>query len=245
MALETSLFRGNRAFPSTRWTLVLRARQGAAGRGDREKVAALGDLISAYWQPLYCFVRRKRAQVEDAKDLTQAFFATLLEKDFLKSADREKGRFRTFLLTAFDRFLANEYDKQQAAKRGGNAKMMSLDFDSAEARYTREAATDETPERRYLREWARAITFQALDALRNEFARKGKADLFDAIKPHLGGGEGYANLAPELGMSAGNLKVIIHRARKRYAELLRLVVRDTVRSDEDVEAELKELLNAM
>ncbi len=217
----------------------------AITRATQVRKDALGTLIESYWKPLYYFVRRKGHAVDESKDLVQSFFATFLEKDFLKSVDREKGRFRTFLLVALDHFLANEYDKQRAQKRGGGRKPLSLDFEDAENRYTREPAVEETPEKLYLRKWARALTDQAMKALGGEFAARGKGDLWNAIRPHLTGGEDYEALSKTLKMTVANIKVTVHRARKRYGSLLREAVRDTVQSDAEVDEELRELMNSL
>jgi RNA polymerase sigma-70 factor (ECF subfamily) len=245
MSQETSR-PGGAAFGRTRWTLVLRA------RGEQEPSAdlsarreALGELIAQYWKPLYFFVRRKGHNVEEAKDLTQAFFTTFLEKDYLKSVDREKGRFRRFLLVALEHFLANEYDKMKAQKRGGGQALLSLDFSTAESHYGLEPATQDTPERLYLRKWATELTARTMVELQAEFRNSGKGELFDAIKPHLAGGENYAALAAKLKITEGSLKVTVHRARQRYRELLRHAVRDTVQTDAEVDAELWELIRSL
>ncbi|MCW8128816.1 MAG: sigma-70 family RNA polymerase sigma factor [Planctomycetota bacterium] len=243
VGFETSAVGGKGAFPSTRWTVVLRAKGGGEGEGDRRE--ALGALIEAYWRPLYFYLRGTRLTVEDAKDLTQAFFAALLEKDFLKVVDREKGKFRTFLLVAIKHFVSNERDKARAQKRGGGRKHLPLDFDDAERNFSREPATLETPEKLFLRKWAQDLSALALALLEADFAERGKGKLFQALRPHLAGGKDYEALAEELGMSVANLKVTVHRARQRYAEVLRQAVRDTVRSDADVDDELRELLDAL
>lgn len=245
---ETSILSGTRSFGSTRWTIVLHAKGEnltAVTRATKVRHEALGQLIETYWRPLYYFVRRKGHGVDEAKDLVQSFFATFLEKDFLKSVDRAKGKFRTFLLVALDHFLLNEYDKQKALKRGGGRKALSLDFDDAETRYLRDPAKGEAPERLYLRKWARALVDETMKELRREYVARGKKKLIDAILPHLAGGENYEELAPQLDMTVTNLKVTVHRARKRYGELLRAAVRSTVESDDEVDAELKELMNSL
>jgi len=245
---ETSLARGTRAFGSTRWTLVLKAKGEnltAITKATQVRHDALGKLIELYWKPLYFFVRRKGHGVDESKDLVQSFFATFLEKDFLKSVDREKGRFRTFLLVALEHFLSNEYDKMRAQKRGGGKRILSLDFDDAETGYSRDPAVHETPEKLYLRKWARALTDLAMKMLTDEFAARGKADLFKAIRPHLAGGDDYESLAKELKMTVANLKVTVHRARKRYGAVLREAVRDTVQSDAEVDTELRELMASL
>ncbi|HYF50422.1 MAG TPA: sigma-70 family RNA polymerase sigma factor [Planctomycetota bacterium] len=235
------------AFGITRWTVVLRAKGEGVSQSKVEDVRreALSHLVETYWTPLYFFLRRKGHREEDAQDLTQSFFTAFIEKDFLKSVQREKGRFRTFLLVALEHFLANEYDKARAQKRGGGRKILSLDFDDAERRYAREPATDETPERLYLKKWARALTTEAMRMLEEDFKNNGKGELFKAIQPHLAGGEDYDELAKRLKMSVSNVKVTVHRARKKYRDLLRDAVRDTVRSEAEVEIELKEIISCL
>jgi RNA polymerase sigma factor (sigma-70 family) len=238
---------GKSSFGTTRWTVVLQAKgdDAMATKAALQRREALGKLIETYWKPLYFYLRRKGRSNTDAEDLTQSFFATFLEKDFLKSVDRERGRFRSFILVAMDHFLSNEYDKAKAQKRGGQRKILSLDFDDAERRYVAEPVSTETPERLYMRKWSRTLTDQAMAALEDEFRSKDKAALFTAIKPHLAGGEDYAELADSLGITVANLKVTVHRARNRYREVLREAVRDTVATDAEVDAELWELIRAL
>ena len=241
---------GKTSFGTTRWTVVLQAKGDDSTPSPNNKVAherreALGKLIEIYWKPLYFYLRRKGHANSDAEDLAQAFFTAFLEKDFLKSVDRERGRFRSFILVAMDHFLANEYDKARAQKRGGGHKILSLDFADAEKRYAAEPSTTETPERLYMRKWSRTLTDQAMVALEDEFKAKDKGALFTAIKPHLGGGEDYAKVSEELGLTVANLKVIVHRARARYREVLREYVRDTVATDSEVDAELWELIRSL
>jgi DNA-directed RNA polymerase specialized sigma24 family protein len=190
-------------------------------------------------------VRRNGFNSEEARDVVQGFFANFLEKDYLKAVKPEKGRFRSFLLVAVKHFLLNERDKLRAQKRGGGVKMLSLDFNEAEDRYGVEPASQETPETLFQRRWARELADSAMQMLEGEYRREGKREYFDAIKPHLGGGDDYATLSQKLGVSVSNLKVSIHRARKRYRELLRQVVRSTVEEDADVDDELSELLASL
>ncbi len=245
---ETSIAGKNRSFAPTRWTLILRAKGEnavTATGASRVRRDALNDLITIYWRPLYCYLRRQGHKVEDAKDLAQSFFTSFLEKDFLKAVNRGKGRFRTFLLVALQHFLSNDYDKGRALKRGGGRRIVSLDFDDAELNYAREPHTDETAERLYLRKWARALTSEAMLALEQDFARRNKAGIFKAIKPYLAGGDDYEKLAGSIQLTVSNAKVTVHRARKRYGELLRAAVRDTVQADSDVDAELRELMDSL
>jgi len=245
----TTAGRGRTSFPSTRWPLILQAQGRTKGSPDmvvsESRREAFETLISDYWRPLYYFVRRRTNNVEDAKDLTQSFFTTLLDKDYLKDVRRERGRFRTFLLVALDHFLANEWDKRRALKRGGGRQMLSLDFEDAERHFARDFHERETPEKLYVRKWAQTLVAQVLDALEEEYHAKGKADLFAEIKPHLQGGKDYVEVAARLRLSVANVKVLVHRARRRFGDLLRKRVRDTVRSEDEVEQELQELLSEL
>lgn len=243
MGGETTGLSGGGDFPSTRWTVILRA-QGRAGGGAEARAEALGALIEAYWRPLYFYLRGTRMKVEEAKDVTQAFFATLLEKDFLKVVAQEKGRFRHFLLAAIKHFAANERDKIRTLKRGGGRKIFSLDYEDAESRFTREPSHEVTPEKLYLRRWAQELSARALQELEDECPPK-KAKLFALLKPHLAGAKDVASLSEATGLSPSNVKVTLHRMRQRYAELLRAAVRDTVETEADVDDELRELLDAL
>lgn len=225
-------------FPTTLWTVVLHA-----SRDEPAQVrAALAQLCQAYWYPLYSFVRRRGYSPHDAEDLTQAFFAQLLEKRGLQRIDPELGRFRTFLLASLKGFLANDWDRAQARKRGGGQTIVSLDEKSAESRYQREPSQDMTPERHFERQWAITLLDQVLDALRDEYHAEGKGDLFDELKTVFIGQPGnYADMAARLRRSEGAIKVAVHRLRHRYRELTRARIAATV-GEEDVEDELRHLL---
>jgi len=214
-------------FVTTHWSLVL-----TACRGDSTCAsAALASLCQTYWYPLYAYVRRRGYAVEDAQDLTQEFFARLLEQQWLGQADRGRGRFRTFLLSAMSHFLANEWDKARAKKRGGTAQLVPLPLDSAETRYVKEPADPSTPEQAYERRWAVTLLDQVLERLEKEYAAEGKAELFKGLKECLIGdadNRPYAILAVKLGLSEGALKVAVHRLRKRYRQLLREEIANTV-----------------
>ena len=186
-------------------------------------------------------MRRTGHSAEDAQDLTQEFFVRLLEKQFLATADRHKGRFRTFLLTAVERFLANEQDRVQAQKRGGGQKIISLA--DIEARYCQKLADSLTPERIFERQWILSLLDQVLARLQAEMTADGKADLFNALKDHLTGSQlaGYATTAARLGMTEGAVKVAAHRLRQRYRELLREEIAQTVASPDEIEAEIRYL----
>jgi RNA polymerase sigma factor (sigma-70 family) len=225
-------------FPTTLWTVVLRA-----GRDDPVQVrAALAHLCQAYWYPLYSFVRRRGHSPHDAEDLTQAFFARLLEKRGLERVDPSLGRFRTFMLASLKNFLINDWNRAHARKRGGEQTIVSLDAEIAESRYQREPSHDMTPERHFERQWALTLLDQVLDALRDEYHAEGKGDLFDELKAVIAGQPGpYADMAARLRRSEGAIKVAVHRLRHRYRELLRARIAATV-GEGDVEDEVRHLL---
>ena len=229
-----------REFASTHWSLIVAAGQRASPESDR----ALAELCERYWLPLYAYVRRRVPHEEDARDLTQEFFARLLGKNVLAAADPDRGRFRAFLLTSCKHFLAHEWEKARAQKRGGGRRTLPLDFQSGDSRLSFEPADPWTPERHYHRQWAVTLLEQVLAKLRAEHAG---AVPFDRLKPFLTGSAemSYATAAAEWGMTEGALKVAVHRLRKRYRELLRQEVADTLAEGEDVEGEIRELFEAL
>jgi len=232
------------AFVTTRWSVVL----SAGGEESPEAARALEHLCRAYWFPLYAHVRRLGNQPADAEDLTQAFFAKLLEKDWLASANRERGRFRTFLLGAFKHFLANEWDKARAQKRGGRVQIIPLDAPAGETRLRHEPATSTTPDREFDRRWALAVLETVLSRLENEYRESGKSKLFDQLKVTIGGDRSeihYAELGRLLSMSEGSVRVAAHRLRQRYRELLRAEIAQTVATEQEVEDELRYLFAAL
>lgn len=232
---------GPRRFATTEWTLV----RAAAGGDSVVAAEALARLCSTYWYPVFAFVRRRGYPVEDAQDLTQSFFARVLEKDTLGTADRERGRFRTFLLVACEHFLLNERDRMLAVKRGAGRPPMPLDFAAAEARYQRAFSHDETPERLYHRQWCLELLSSVLDSLRAEYAAAGNEHLFDRLRGFLTTDDDsgtHADAAGDLNMTAGAVKVAVHRLRRRYRDALRARVADTVDSAEAVDQELRDLL---
>jgi RNA polymerase sigma-70 factor (ECF subfamily) len=233
-----------RRFATTHWSVVMAAGQ----RDSPESEAALATLCRLYWYPLYAYARRRLPDAEQAQDMTQEFFARLLEKDYLRQANRQRGKFRTFLLTAFQHFLAKEHDRANAQKRGGGCRVLSLDFDCGERRYHREPSHDTTPEAVYERGWALMLLEQGLARLREEFASQGKLQLFECLKGTLTVGQAsqpYAEFAGQLGMSAKALKVAVHRLRRRYGELVRAEIAQTVTTAEEIEDELRDLFAAV
>ena len=232
-----------KGFSTTLWTVVRHANS----TDSTEARAALAQLCQTYWYPLYSFVRRRGFAPHDAQDLTQAFFAHLLENDGIGRVDRTQGRFRSFLLASLKNFLANEWDKSQAQKRGGGQTFVSLEQEGAEERYQVEPSHDLTPERHFERQWALTLLDQVLSALRHEYHADGKADLFEELKAVLGGqASAYAEIAGRLRNTEGAIKVAVHRLRKRYRELMRIRIAETVSAGEDeIEDELRHLMAAL
>jgi RNA polymerase sigma factor (sigma-70 family) len=232
-------------FVPTRWTLVLAARRGSLSPTAAQ---ALSELCRIYWYPLYAYIRRRGHEAHEAEDLTQEFFLRLLAKNYLADVDRRKGKFRAFLLAAVKHFLANERDRLQAQKRGGREKIVPLDALRAEDRYRREPAHEATPERLFERQWALAVLEQVLTRLQAEFAAAGKQALFDRLKPLLTVEResiGYAQIAAELGMTEGAVKVAVHRLRRRYRQLLQDEIAQTVATPEEIGEEIRYLLSCL
>jgi len=231
-------------FVTTRWSVVL-----TAGRSDTTRAQeALSRLCETYWYPLYAFVRRRGHSPEDAQDLTQEFFARLLEHHWVGDADRAKGRFRTFLLTALSRFLANEWDRAQSQKRGGGVAALSLDATVAEERYQSEAAQTMAPDRLYDRQWAMTLLDRALNQLGQEHKQSGKAAEFGFLSRFLTAERGaipYATVATQLGLSETAARQAVHRLRKRFREVFRDEIAQTVAAPEAVEEEIRHLLAAL
>ena len=227
---------GRSQFPTTRWTLVV----AAAAPHRKEANSALVSLCENYWYPLYAYLRRRGYPADQAQDLTQEFFRRVLEGRYLDRADPEKGRFRSFLLTSLKFFAADEKDRERARKRGGG-KSVPLEFSSGEERYQREPVHNETPERIFERRWALSVLDRVVESLRDEFVQHGRAEHFERLKVFLLGQSDapYAELAREMNTSEGALKVAIHRLRKRYRELFRQEIADTVADPADVESELR------
>jgi RNA polymerase sigma-70 factor (ECF subfamily) len=231
-------------FVTTHWSVVL-----AAAQSDTTQArAALAKLCQTYWFPLYAYVRRRGHSPADAEDFTQAFFLSLLQSHSVARADQSRGRFRSFLLGAMNHFLADEWAKARAQKRGGGQKLLSLDLAAAEHRFDLEPANLNTPDQAFDREWAGALLDAVLTRLENEFRAENKAALFDALKQTLTGASGtqpYPAIAAQLGMNEGAVRVAVHRLRKRYRELLRAEIADTVGSPEEVKPELKHLFRVL
>jgi DNA-directed RNA polymerase specialized sigma24 family protein len=233
----------SRRFPTTSWSLIASAGRDASGSAE-----ALSTLCGAYWMPVYAFIRRKGYSREEAEDLSQAFFARVLEHGTLAEARRERGRFRSFLLVSVTHFLANEWDRSQAQKRGGNSITLSFDFESGEETYHHEPSHDLTPEALFARQWAMSLLDHVLGRQREECARRGQAAQFDLLKVFLTGDQDrglYHASAGQLGMSDAAVRTAVHRLRQRYAELLREEIAATVIDPAQVEEEIRFLLAAL
>jgi RNA polymerase sigma factor (sigma-70 family) len=214
----------------------------AASGGDAEE--ALANLCRTYWYPLYAYARRRGNSAEDAQDLTQEFFARLLARNWINDADPAKGRFRSFLLSAMKHFLADEWDRALAQKRGCGVSTVPLQLDTAETRYGQEPADNTTPERIFERRWALTLLDKVLQQLRAEYESEGKADLFNLLNPCLVGertAQPYAELAQALGVSEGTVKAAVHRLRQRYRALLRHQIAQTLAEPGEVDDELRYL----
>jgi RNA polymerase sigma factor (sigma-70 family) len=227
-------------FATTRWSVVL-----AAAHNDTTKAqAALEKLCLTYWYPLYAYVRRRGYSAHDAQDLTQGFFAHLLERHSIVAADPNRGRFRSFMLGVMNHFLADEWHRARAQKRGGGATFLPLQFDTAETRYGHEPVDRTTPEQNYERRWAMALLEEVLRRLGDEYKQEGRAELFAELNPCLVGertAQPYAELAARLGVSEGTVKSAVHRLRQRYRQLLREEIAHTVAEPGEADAELHHL----
>jgi RNA polymerase sigma-70 factor (ECF subfamily) len=232
-----------RVFATTHWSVVL-----AAGQSDTALAhGALEALCKAYWYPIYVYVRRKGHGPDEAQDLTQEFFAQLIRKEQLQLADRNKGKFRTFLLAMLDYFLAREWSRAHRQKRGGQFLITSLD-QLPEERYQLEPADQDTPEKKFLRQWALTVLQQTMNALEGECRANGKGVLFGEVKSLLSGerdGASYAEMSQRMGMAEGAVRVAVHRLRQRYGELLRNEIAQTVSTPAEVDEEMRSLLRAL
>jgi DNA-directed RNA polymerase specialized sigma24 family protein len=230
-------------FATTRWTVVL-----AAGRRSTpQAVVALEELCRAYWYPLYAYVRGRGYSHEDGQDLTQAFFARFLEKNYIEGLSSEKGKFRAFLLVSLKHFLANEWDRANRQKRGGGILPLSLDGQNADTRYQINPADNLSPDKLYDRAWAVTLLEQVITRLRQESVTEGKAGLFAQLKPFLMVGKSaipYAQVAVALELTEGAVRVAVHRLRRRYRELLREEISQTLSDPTHVDEEMRALFSA-
>ncbi|HYG35252.1 MAG TPA: sigma-70 family RNA polymerase sigma factor [Clostridia bacterium] len=227
-------------FALTHWSVVL-----ATGSRDSSHARkALDQLCHTYWHPIYSYIRRQGHSPHDAQDLTQEFFARLLEKEQFSAVDPAKGRFRSFLLASLKHFLANEWDKAKAQKRGGGQPLISIDEQSAEDSYAVEPVENLTPDKIFDRRWALTLLQRVLDRLRSEYERDDKGELIEALKGTLTGDRqsvGYAEIAARLKSSEGAIKVAVYRLRQRYRDLLREEIAHTVASPQEIEDEIRAL----
>lgn len=231
--------RGGPSFATTHWSVVL-----AAGVTSANPGVAWEQLCRIYWYPLYAYVRSSGYGPEDAQDLTQEFFARCIEKDYLAVVDRERGRFRWFLLCAIKRFLINEHQREVAVKRGGNRPHVPFDGERAEERYCLEASTSESPDKLFDRAWAIRVIEAAYQRLEEAYALEGKGPLLKLLREFLSGDRSestYAEAGADLGMTEGAVKVAVHRLRRRYRDLLREEVAQTVQTSAELEEELRSL----
>ena len=230
-------------FDATSWTMVHEAGQPTSPEAD----AARAKLCQAYWYPLYFYVRRLGHSPEDAHDLTQGFFARLLEKNYVATADREKGKFRSFLLLLVKRFLAREWARANRQKRGGGVELIPLDLERTENRYVTEPADELSPDRAFDRHWAQVLLARVTDRLQAQCVAEGKGHLFAELRPFLSGEseETYEAAARRVQIPKATLKVLVHRFRRRYEQLLREEIAPTVASPEEVEDEIRALFAAL
>ena len=227
---------------TTHWSVVLSAQESDSPHSFQ----ALESLCRAYWYPLYAFVRRQGRGPHDAQDLTQAFFARLLEKNYLKSAAQDKGKFRTFLLTALKRFLADDWDRQHAQKRGGFASVLSIDHELAESRFAAEPGHELQPDVLFDRQWAVALIDGVMAQLQEEYLTTGRAKLFESLRRCLVRDESaplYSEIAAELNLTEAAVKMAIYRMRARYREILRAQIANTVSSPGQIEEEIQHLFS--
>ncbi len=227
-------------FATTHWSVVLAARETDAPQA----AAALEKLCRTYWYPLYAYLRRRGYGEHDAQDLTQGFFAHLFERDWLQRVAREKGRFRSFLLASLNYFLADQRDRASAQKRGGGRPIISFDAHEAEERYRLEPVDERSPDKLFERRWAMTLLDQVLARLAQEFSAAGKRDLFNRLQPFLVEGTGektYAEIAHASGMTEEALKKAVQRMRRRYHQLFREEIAQTVAGPDEVEEELRHL----
>lgn len=231
-------------FPKTRWSVLLAARD---RKDDARAAAALDELCRAYWFPLYVYVRRRGYSPQDAEDLTQGYFAALIEKDYLADADRERGKLRSFLLLTLKHYIADEWTKASALKRGSGKPPISIDA-AAEERYALEPIDEQSPDRLYEKRWALTLLDNVLHQLRADYEASGQLVLFETLKKFLSwnsGREAYRDIASHLGMKENAVRVAIFRLRRRYGDLLRAQVADTVTKPDEVPSELDYLLSIL
>jgi len=228
-------------FATTHWSVILAAARDA----EPQAAEALEKLCRSYWYPLYAYVRKTGRTVEDSQDLTQDFFARLLEKQYLERATSERGRFRTFLLSSLKNFLANDWNRARRQKRGGHAVFLSIDADAGENLYGAEPVETADPEKLYEKRWAGTLLDLTLTRVREEYTTSGRAQLFDELKVYVWGehsNASYSEVATHLQLSEGAVKVAVHRLRQRFRDLLRAEIANTVADVSEVDQELRHLI---
>lgn len=233
-----------RQFTTTRWSVILTA----LGDDFEQAERALAELCRVYWYPLYAYARRQGANEHDAQDLTQSFFESIIRRNDLNKGSPDKGRFRAWPLNCMKHFLLNEWKKAKRIRRGGEYHFVSLNADEAEDRYRKEPADNMSADRIYERRWALTVIENALDRLESEYAANGRESLYALIKGALTGGEEktkYATTGEQAGLSEGGVKTAVHRMRKRYRELIRATVLETVSSASEADEELRHLMSVL
>ena len=240
----TSAMPGNSEFRTTSWSLIV----AASSSPTADSRQALATLCQTYWNPVYAFIRRNGHDPDSTQDLTQEFFSRLIEKNYLEDADRRRGRFRSFLLASVKHFLANEWDRSRALKRGGGRTPVSIDAIEAERWYAPAGVADITPERLFERRWALSLLERVIERLRSEYAAAGKAEQFAMLERFLNqesDEEHYDELAARMGLSSGALRMAVHRMRRKYRTFLRAEIAETVEKPEEIDEEIRFLLTTL
>lgn len=244
--MSTSIPAGRRvALATTHWSLIRRA---AGDPAQPQCQAALGELCTAYWYPLYAYLRRRGYAADEAEDLVQAFFANLLEDGILEQADPRRGRFRSFLLAAIRNYVGHQHEYQRAQKRGGHLRQLSLDFADAERRWSFEPVDEQTPEAVFDRQWALELLRRVLGAVAEEYRASGKGAWFDVLQCYLTPAAelpSYAELAERLGTTTTAAKVAVHRLRQVYRRRLEAEIAATVDTPDEIGEERGELMRAV
>lgn len=231
-------------FATTRWSIV----QAAGDASTQTARVALEELCETYWPPVYAFLRRRGLSATDAEDMTQAFFVHLLDSEFVKTADADRGRFRSFLLKSVSHFVSDADRSEKAQKRGGNIKLRPLDFSTGEQQYLAEPVDSGTPEQLFERRWAMTLLAGTLTQIREEYGRRNQMLLFDSLEAHINQDTSrvpYADLAVTLNMTEDAIKQAARRLKLRYREVLRTEIANTVGSADDVDDELRQLMRAL
>lgn len=231
--------------PETRWSLV---RKIQAGTDNTKALAALGEIMKIYWEPLYAYARRRGESPSDVEDAVQGFYEMLITRGSMQSVDQERGRLRSFLLSAFERYLIDQWSKRSTMKRGGGKTVLSLDQELAESHYLKEMAHNITPERQFERQWVLTLLSRVMEALHSDYRRRGKEEVFLVLQGALEWNSAdfaYVEAGAKIGMNENAVKQAVFRMRKKFRELLRWEVAETLADPADVDVELRELLQAL